>query len=277
LRPKEPVSNTTQTTDFDGYSNVWGPRAPNINADDSIRKSTKSTTLSITDSNDGYSSIKPVKQDGMLNPEIVTEPVGTEPGYSEIKDPSVVPGNKSTATSPSNFSDTDHSLRIQTVPLPTPTTATNSTNISPASFSTLSLDSNSSETQIDYTSISSSSAKTITSSNQKQNKNYQSGSDTDPNYESVNYLNIQENPYERLHNEKNCSPDPSDTTVISTTEDTTIVAINISNNNLSDSLTTTTRQQLLPSTVTVISAQQNSVQISTKNNDNIEVGDIYQV
>jgi hypothetical protein len=241
LRPKDPTtssSNSTTTTD------VWGHRAPG----DHTRKSTKST-----DSNDGYSSIKPIETPSASK---------TEPGYSEIKEPS----KKSTTTSPDQ-------PNIQTVPLPIPTPT--SSNISPSSFSNLSLDSNSSETQIDYTSISSSSTKTITN---PRGTHYQSGSDTDPNYESVNYLNIQENPYERLHNEKNCSPDPSaegvpsvvaTTTIVSTDEEPLVSLISISST-ISTSSPTQSASQPSSGAVTIMA--------KNKNNNDIEAGDaIYQV
>ncbi|XP_055525386.1 uncharacterized protein LOC129718532 isoform X2 [Wyeomyia smithii] len=45
-------------------------------------------------------------------------------------------------------------------------------------------------------------------SNSRLSSNYESltGSESDPNYESVKYLNVRENPYERLHNESGQTP-----------------------------------------------------------------------
>ncbi|XP_055637110.1 uncharacterized protein LOC129775896 isoform X2 [Toxorhynchites rutilus septentrionalis] len=45
-------------------------------------------------------------------------------------------------------------------------------------------------------------------SNSRVSSNYESltGSESDPNYESVKYLNVKENPYERLHNEVGQTP-----------------------------------------------------------------------
>ncbi|XP_053686062.1 uncharacterized protein LOC128735571 [Sabethes cyaneus] len=45
-------------------------------------------------------------------------------------------------------------------------------------------------------------------SNSRLSSNYESltGSESDPNYESVKYLNVRENPYERLHNEAGQTP-----------------------------------------------------------------------
>ncbi|XP_055587961.1 uncharacterized protein LOC129740302 isoform X2 [Uranotaenia lowii] len=45
-------------------------------------------------------------------------------------------------------------------------------------------------------------------SNSRLSSNYESltGSESDPNYESVKYLNVKENPYERLHNESGQTP-----------------------------------------------------------------------
>ncbi|XP_058452179.1 uncharacterized protein LOC131430913 isoform X2 [Malaya genurostris] len=45
-------------------------------------------------------------------------------------------------------------------------------------------------------------------SNSRLSSNYESltGSESDPNYESVKYLNVRENPYERLHNEPGQTP-----------------------------------------------------------------------
>ncbi|XP_062563765.1 mucin-12 isoform X3 [Armigeres subalbatus] len=48
-------------------------------------------------------------------------------------------------------------------------------------------------------------------SNSRLSSNYESltGSESDPNYESVKYLNVKENPYERLHNEPSSGQTPS--------------------------------------------------------------------
>lgn len=48
-------------------------------------------------------------------------------------------------------------------------------------------------------------------SNSRLSSNYESltGSESDPNYESVKYLNVKENPYERLHNEQSSGQTPS--------------------------------------------------------------------
>lgn len=67
---------------------------------------------------------------------------------------------------------------------------------------------NSSDTQIDYNRV-----RSANDISQMTQSTYESltGSESDPNYESVRYLNVKdkENPYERLHNEKGSSPEPT--------------------------------------------------------------------
>lgn len=66
---------------------------------------------------------------------------------------------------------------------------------------------NSSDTQVEYNRVRSNN-----DLSQMTQSTYESltGSESDPNYESVRYLNVRdrENPYERLHNEKGSSPEP---------------------------------------------------------------------
>lgn len=77
------------------------------------------------------------------------------------------------------------------------------------SLSSVSDNDNSSDTHIDYNRVRS----TNDLSQMTQQSTYESltGSESDPNYESVRYLNAKdtENPYERLHNEKGSSPEPN--------------------------------------------------------------------
>lgn len=69
-------------------------------------------------------------------------------------------------------------------------------------------DGGSSDTQIDYNRV-----RSANDISQMTQSTYESltGSESDPNYESVRYLNVKdkENPYERLHNEKGSSPEPT--------------------------------------------------------------------
>ncbi|XP_058839814.1 serine-rich adhesin for platelets-like isoform X1 [Topomyia yanbarensis] len=64
-------------------------------------------------------------------------------------------------------------------------------------------------------------------SNSRLSSNYESltGSESDPNYESVKYLNVRENPYERLHNEPGQTPStggPSLTDSLNRSTDSTV-------------------------------------------------------
>lgn len=68
-------------------------------------------------------------------------------------------------------------------------------------------------------------------SSSRLSSNYESltGSESDPNYESVKYLNVKENPYERLHNETGQTPStagPSSTDSLSKSTDSATPGIN---------------------------------------------------
>lgn len=106
-------------------------------------------------------------------------------------------------------------------PTPSPTVASPSSNIMQisgystisetktiTSLSSVSDGGNSSDTPIDYNRV-----RSANDLSQITHSTYESltGSESDPNYESVRYLNVQdkENPYERLHNEKGSSPEPN--------------------------------------------------------------------
>lgn len=123
---------------------------------------------------------------------------------------------------------------------------------------TPSTDSNSSDVQMGYSSINKNNSSSTTTT---KTSNYESltESESDPNYESVKYTNIKENPYERLHNEK--SPvDPS------------LPSSSSSSNQLND-LNIIEQDQVMKLTSKV---QQPSATNKTSN-DNLEVGDYFQV
>lgn len=74
-------------------------------------------------------------------------------------------------------------------------------------------------------------------------------SESDPNYESVKFVNAKENPYERLHNERSPEPPPPLST--------------------NDSITTGIEDILKPTAPSSFSSKSPS--------DNLEVGDYFQV
>lgn len=114
---------------------------------------------------------------------------------------------------------------------------------------TPSSESNSSDTQIGYNSIRSANDD---SSRTLEFSNYESltGSESDPNYESVRYIDVaEENPYERLYNESGISPD------------VTPAVLPISNN----------------STISKTPIGAIPKSMSTSSDQHLEVGDYFQV
>lgn len=113
-------------------------------------------------------------------------------------------------------------------------------------------DSNSSDLQIGYNSIRT----TNNDDSRLTSSNYESltGSESDPNYESVRYVDEKENPYERLHNNDEMLQSPTNVLEISVT---TITATMLTENKIDKPAITTT------TTMT--------------NSDSLEVSDYFQV
>lgn len=160
---------------------------PNYEIVQSMSKNTSSSSSS-TLVDDGYSQIAKKEKDVSDEESI--------PGYTTIKKPEPNYSSIHDKLPVNSINDGDADSNIYSS---IPTVVTPST------------DSNSSELHLDYdlrTSTSNSLATLTTVNNNYESlSNSESTTLTEPNYESMKYLT--ENPYERLHNEKSSSPDPS--------------------------------------------------------------------
>lgn len=215
---------------------------------------------------DGYSSIDPNKRANLI---IGYSEVGQKNNitknhdYASIKETQVSKhinnndddeGSDIYSSIPStDTAATPFQYNYSTINTPTSLLTENSpgySSISDTRHTTPSTESNSSDTHNDIIARHSSS---ITS---RPNR-YESltESESDPNYESVKYINTKENPYERLHNEK--SPEP-----LSTAATTPLSLNDVSpiwgSNGIIVSPTTTTK-------------------LTKSNSENLEVGDYFQV
>lgn len=252
LRPTEIVvqqhqhNSKIKTDDDDGYSSI------------------KNTKSSIVNKEPGYSSIDEISQfssSSRLNHDYasILEEKKLNVVNNNVENASVA-GNQQSLFIPvqmgthnySTISETHRELHSLT----SINTTSNSTDFSKLSDckTTPSSDSNnSSEIQIGYNSIRTDNESQINSSN------YESltGSESDPNYESVRYIDDKENPYERLQNDLSASPSAEPT------------SSNILNNSRSFN------EELIivtPTTMTEISTT-----TTTSNTDNLEVSDYFQV
>lgn len=182
----------------DHYAKVWG-------------KSSKS------DANDGYSSIKPIKNkivqnndDDDDNPDYCTISNPNEPQITTNKsdhDYACIAGVRNEDESVySSITSADKANKSNLLTTSTCSTISDSKTLtSPSSESSGADGTSSTDTPIRYNSIRSNTEMTVSISN------YESltGSESDSNYESVRYLNARdrENPYERLHNENDLKYD----------------------------------------------------------------------
>lgn len=227
-------------SDYDPNYETLRPTGMNLNTTDHYAK-----VLNKLDSNDGYSSIKPVKNKIISNDEdeqlgycTISDPISDdripEPStssknhdYASIRDTTKDPlqPEENVYSSISNDIDHDdgrnHGKTKSQSPISTPSPIPMSSNtaltmsmtstISDTKTQTLTSPSSdgdsSSNTPIQYKGIRSTDQSQLTVSV----SNYESltGSESDSNYESVRYLNAQdrENPYEQLYNESDIKYD----------------------------------------------------------------------
>lgn len=163
------------------------------------QKTSSSSSSTLVD--DGYSQIEKKNKDVSDDESI--------PGYSTIKKPepdySSIGGENHGKLPVNSINDGDSDSNVySSIPTVVQTVVTPST------------DSNSSELHLEYdlrTSTSNSIATPTTLNNNYESlSNSESITIDEPNYESMKYL--KENPYERLHNEKSSSPDPSGDAIV---------------------------------------------------------------
>ncbi|XP_055697894.1 uro-adherence factor A isoform X2 [Phlebotomus papatasi] len=218
--------------DEDGYSRIWdkgGEKGVNrlsggdlLDGYSSIKAPRKVDDCEAETDSDvpGYSSIQDVKK--------MAKGVDIEPGYSIICDKGEGGGDamaKKINASINNNNILDDSDIYSSIPhSENPSYLSIQDNVH--NYSTIGETPSSSQTLISspgYSSISDTLTATTTPSSesmssdqvlfrshmQTTSSNYESltGSESDPNYETVRYLGVKENPYERLHNEKASSPE----------------------------------------------------------------------
>lgn len=183
---KKGTGNSATDSDYDPNYEIVMNKNKN-----EILSSSSSTLI-----DDGYSQIEKKEKDISDDESI--------PGYSTIKKPepdySSIGGEHHNKLPVNSINDGDADFNIySSIPTVVQTAVTPST------------DSNSSELHLEYdlrTSTTSNSIATPTVNNNYESlSNSESTTIDEPNYESMKYL--KENPYERLHNEKSSSPDPS--------------------------------------------------------------------
>lgn len=183
---KKGPGNTTTDSDYDpNYEMVMSK---------TTQKTSSSSSSTLVD--DGYSQIGKKDKDVSDDESI--------PGYSTIKKPepdySSIGGDLHGKLPINSINDGDSDSNVySSIPAVVQTAVTPST------------DSNSSELHLDSVGIRTSTSNSLATPT-TINNNYESLSNSesttlDDNYESMKYL--KENPYERLHNEKSSSPDPS--------------------------------------------------------------------
>ncbi|XP_059609908.1 uncharacterized protein LOC132257141 isoform X2 [Phlebotomus argentipes] len=233
--PNYEVLRPTDVRDEDGYSRIWDKggvkRVNRLSGGDlldgysSIKtpRGEKSGNETETDSDvPGYTSIREVKK---LSSKTLDD---VEPGYSIICDKTAEHQTKKLNTSINNNNNNnilDDSDIYSSIPhSENPSYLSIQDNVH--NYSTIGETPSSSQTLVSspgYSSISDTLTATTTPSSesmgsdqllyrshmQTTSSNYESltGSESDPNYETVRYLGVKENPYERLHNEKASSPE----------------------------------------------------------------------
>ncbi|GAB0096530.1 uncharacterized protein DMENIID0001_120540 [Sergentomyia squamirostris] len=224
--PNYEILRPANSRDDDGYSRIWdknvqgGNRLSGGDLLDGYSSIKASHSKSDTDSDvPGYSSIQEVKK-------LLKQVDDVEPGYSIICDKGEEAIVKKLTASINNNNILDDSDIYSSIP--------HSENPSYLSiqdnahnYSTIGETPTSSQTLVSspgYSSISDTLTATTTPSSESvgsdqqlfrshqmptTSSNYESltGSESDPNYETVRYLGAKENPYERLHNEKASSPE----------------------------------------------------------------------
>lgn len=212
--------NRTKLNANDGYSSIKAPKKESTGSDEdipgycTIAKDTQAgySTISTPNSNvtkagkhHDYASISEstkrnyFKTSPMVTEEDVYSSIPSESSSSAVagsgQSVSVLPTTSSTVTSP-----TSNIMQISGYSTVSETKTITSLSSSDGG--------NSSDTQIDYNRV-----RSANDISQMTQSTYESltGSESDPNYESVRYLNVKdkENPYERLHNEKGSSPEPN--------------------------------------------------------------------
>lgn len=232
----EPSHSKDSKKDGSDYDPNYETLRPTIRSD-SIDHYAKVLNKSNLDSNDGYSSIQPIKNKIISNEEdehlgycTISDDRTPEPSsssknhdYASIQDTTtstkgLVPIEENVYSSISN--DIDHGNKTKTHSSPTTTPSpipmTSNTALTMSMTSTISdtktltspsSDGSSSNTPIGYKNIRSTDQSQLTVS--VSNYDSLTGSESDSNYESVRYLNAQdrENPYEQLYNESDIKYD----------------------------------------------------------------------
>uniref|UniRef100_A0A7G3AUI4 Putative nucleolar and coiled-body phosphoprotein 1 n=1 Tax=Lutzomyia longipalpis TaxID=7200 RepID=A0A7G3AUI4_LUTLO len=223
--PNYEVLRPTNSRDEDGYSRIWnrgGDKRVVNRLSGALRGRHGERSGNDTDSDvPGYSSIQDVKK------KLTKVHDDIEPGYSIICDKSEnreAHAKKMSATLNNNNILDDSDIYSSIPHSENPSYLSIQDNVH--NYSTIGETPSSSQTLISspgYSSISDTLTATTTPSSesmssdqllfrthmQTTSSNYESltGSESDPNYETVRYLGVKENPYERLHNEKASSPE----------------------------------------------------------------------
>lgn len=222
---------TSQPSDDlnDGYSSIKSPTMNNNN-------STQSSETVATASNlqHGYARISEATTNAIV--QTTTDDTASDlyasittiispPNYLNVQQQNVsMTNNETTNTTTTTNTDDDHNYstisETQSTALPATLSSSVYSNMSTDEpRTTPSSESNSSDTQIGYQSIRSGNDETTTSRSSRlmELSNYESltGSESDPNYESVRYVDVDvagggahENPYERLYNEAGGTTSP---------------------------------------------------------------------
>lgn len=237
----------TQSETSDGYSSIKLPSSNRVVLNGGPIEITGSDEIDggiISSRNHDYARISDAKKRNYLNNNIDEEEepfdIYTSITTNNVTTSAQVPSYLSIQD---NVSDHNYSTISESQPnvisgRPNHVMSTSGYSILSADTKTTpSSESNSSDTQIGYNSIRSANDD---SSRTLELSNYESltGSESDPNYESVRYIDVaEENPYERLYNDTGISPDgilPIAIANNSTTIKTPIDAIPKSTNTSSD-------------------------------------------
>lgn len=222
----DPGYETLRMTNNSDYDPNYEVLRPSNISDDGYARIQENAILSNRGLNDGYSSIKNVKRSND------DDDLGVSPldGYAKIREKKQTNINNNLVGLEDDGSDIYSSITSSNNPpyatvqevkkevhrRSYPTYATvQELDIGTKTNGSLKTGSVSFITSPNYSTVSETkttpSTDSLTSSDalnriQKSDTSSLTGSDTDPNYESIRYLNVHENPYEQLHNEKGSSP-----------------------------------------------------------------------
>lgn len=208
----------------DGYSSIKSPTMNN-----NSRQSSE-TVAAASNLQHGYARISEATTNAIV--QTTTDDTASDlyasittiispPNYLNVQQHDVSMTNNETTTTTNTDDDHNYSTISETQSTALPATLSSSmySNMSTDDpRTTPSSESNSSDTQIGYQSIRSGNDETTTSRSSRlmELSNYESltGSESDPNYESVRYVDVDvaggahENPYERLYNEAGGTTSP---------------------------------------------------------------------